>query len=382
MLADLAGSVANCKGAQHSAFESTKHQQQGIWLQPRTAWRCVRFGTQFSKPSRRFWGCSATSLPEDQPDKASTQRHKALAKQALKSLEDAGKIGSEYGEGFVEFRIGAQPLHLDVDTLNERLKVQGANRMRHAMRPDEAYGMVFSLDNVIVNTRTLQHKAWQKIAQEEGLELPSMERQIYDVRPERAITEVLQWTRDWGVAQRLAWRVASAYVDECSQGTGAMEGAREWLQALATSKVPCALVSSISRVTVDDMLLQARLGNFFQAYVTAEDGMDTISQRFLSASIKLGRPPNQCVVFESSPAGITAAHNCTMKAVAIQGAHKGYHLQAADLTCSAMSELSVYNVRRLFANRGYEAMDLRHQFVEKKPKATRWAKIANAVLDP
>ncbi|KAL3162904.1 hypothetical protein ABBQ32_009347 [Trebouxia sp. C0010 RCD-2024] len=322
MLADLAGSVANCKGAQHSAFESTKHQQQGIWLQPRTAWRCVRFGTQFSKPSRRFWGCSATSLPEDQPDKASTQRHKALAKQALKSLEDAGKIGSEYGEGFVEFRIGAQPLHLDVDTLNERLKVQGANRMRHAMRPDEAYGMVFSLDNVIVNTRTLQHKAWQKIAQEEGLELPSMERQIYDVRPERAITEVLQWTRDWGVAQRLAWRVASAYVDECSQGTGAMEGAREWLQALATSKVPCALVSSISRVTVDDMLLQARLGNFFQAYVTAEDGMDTISQRFLSASIKLGRPPNQCVVFESSPAGITAAHNCTMKVSACSFTHR------------------------------------------------------------
>lgn len=93
-------------------------------------------------------------------------------------------------QGFVEFRIGAQPLHLDVDTLNERLKVQGANRMRHAMRPDEAYGMVFSLDNVIVNTRQCQQKAWQRIAQEDGLDLPSMERQIYDVRPERAITEV------------------------------------------------------------------------------------------------------------------------------------------------------------------------------------------------
>lgn len=93
-------------------------------------------------------------------------------------------------QGFVEFRIGAQPLHLDVDTLNERLKVQGANRMRHAMRPDEAYGMVFSLDNVIVNTRTLQRRAWQRVAQEDGLDLPSMERQIYDVRPERAITEV------------------------------------------------------------------------------------------------------------------------------------------------------------------------------------------------
>ena len=59
--------------------------------------------------------------------------------------------------------------------------------------------------------------------------------------------QVLQWTRDWGTAQKLAWRVASAYVSECSQGDEAMEGAREWLQALATSRVPCALVSSMSR---------------------------------------------------------------------------------------------------------------------------------------
>ena len=91
-------------------------------------------------------------------------------------------------QGFVEFRIGAQPLHLDVDTLNERLKVRGANRMRHAMRPDEAFGMIFSLDNVIVKTRQLQHRAWERIAQEEGFQLPNIERQIYDVRPERAIT--------------------------------------------------------------------------------------------------------------------------------------------------------------------------------------------------
>ena len=64
---------------------------------------------------------------------------------------------------------------------------------------------------------------------------------------------------------------------------------------------------------MNSLLKRLGLGQYFQAYVTAEDGMDTISQRFLSASIKLGRPPNQCVVFESSPAGITAAHNCTMK---------------------------------------------------------------------
>jgi hypothetical protein len=93
-------------------------------------------------------------------------------------------------QGFVEFRIGDQPLHLDVDTLNERLKVSGAIRMRHAMRPDEAFGMVFNWDGVIANTIDMQRRAWQSVARAEGLSLPAIERNIYDVRPERAITEV------------------------------------------------------------------------------------------------------------------------------------------------------------------------------------------------
>lgn len=33
----------------------------------------------------------------------------------------------------------------------------------------------------------------------------------------------------------------------------------------------------------------------------------------------------------------------------MQGAHKGYQLQQADLTCSSLAELTVYNIRRLFA---------------------------------
>lgn len=71
------------------------------------------------------------------------------------------------------------------------------------------------------------------------------------------------------------------------------------------------------------VLLQAALARMtlhdhFQCMVTAEDELDTISQRLLTASIKLGRAPNFCVYFDSSPRGITAAHNCTLKAVAVQ----------------------------------------------------------------
>lgn len=46
-----------------------------------------------------------------------------------------------------------------------------------------------------------------------------------------------------------------------------------------------------------------------------------------------------------------------MKAVAVLGEYKGYQLKQADLTCAKMDELSVYNLRRLFANSGTEFMD-------------------------
>jgi len=63
---------------------------------------------------------------------------------ALEALRGPGhqKIGAEYGEGFVQFRAGGQPLSLDVDALNERLSPAGALRLRRALvAPDEAHGV-------------------------------------------------------------------------------------------------------------------------------------------------------------------------------------------------------------------------------------------------
>lgn len=53
-----------------------------------------------------------------------------------------------------------------------------------------AAGMVFMFDGVIANTRALQQQAWQRLAEEEGLQLPSEARHLYDMRAERVITEV------------------------------------------------------------------------------------------------------------------------------------------------------------------------------------------------
>jgi hypothetical protein len=42
----------------------------------------------------------------------------------------------------------------------------------------------------------------------------------------------------------------------------------------------------------------------------------------------------------------------------LQGAYRPHQLKNADITCSSLTELSVINLRRMFANMGHEHMDL------------------------
>lgn len=58
----------------------------------------------------------------------------------------------------------------------------------------------------------------------------------------------------------------------------------------------------------------------------------------------------------------------TIQAVAIQGAHKGYQLKQADLTLASLDEITVYNIRRLFAQRGAEFMDIKTAAAGKPPR--------------
>ena len=55
----------------------------------------------------------------------------------------------------------------------------------------------------------------------------------------------------------------------------------------------------------------------------------------------------------------------------MQGAHKGWELKQADLTVAGLDELTVYNLRRLFAQRGEEFMDPKTAQIGKKPPKLR-----------
>jgi len=337
-----------------------------------------------------------------------SSRDTARALEALRGQADK-KIGAEYGEGFVRLKPTGVEERVDVDDLNSRLAPSGALRLRRSLlAPDEAHAALFSFEGVIADTRSAQAAAWTAVAAERGLPWPPREATglspppppppppssssssssssslsseetsfsisipprvalVCSLRPERAITEVLQWTQDWGLASRIAADVAHRYVDIVRDDgfCSARPGVAKWLSALQSAKVPAAVVTSLDRQTLLAALERMGLipssssssspssSSAFSSFVTAEDGAESLAHSLLAAALKLARPPNACCAFVSSPAGVAAAHNASMRAVAVLQGGDGYgahELRSADATVARLDELRVIQLRRLFAN--------------------------------
>ncbi|XP_074589837.1 5-amino-6-(5-phospho-D-ribitylamino)uracil phosphatase, chloroplastic [Curcuma longa] len=278
-------------------------------------------------------------------------------------------IGAEYGEGFETFRMDG-PLKVDVDYLNDRLQECFLQRVRHSMKPDEAFGLIFSWDNVMVDTRSLKLNVWKQLASEEGKEFPEdmhTRKLILHAAADHVLRKVLCWAEEESELERLKSRLLKLYYDNLLKLDKPIEGLKVWLDAIYTAGIPCAIVSSLDRMHMHECLQKMGLKKYFQAFVTLEDGMESIAHRFLSAALKMDRKPSKCVVFEDDPRGITAAHNCTMMVVGLIGAHPAYELDQADLAVASYSELSVINLRRLFAHKGSNFMDLQKQIIDKSP---------------
>ncbi|KAI4306937.1 hypothetical protein L6164_030175 [Bauhinia variegata] len=282
-------------------------------------------------------------------------------------------IGAEYGEGFETFRADGL-LKVDVDYLNDKLQEGFLQRIRYAMKPDEAYGLIFSWDNVVADTRAMKLEAWKQLASEEGKEIPEdsfVQGSLFYAGADDVLYKYFLWDKPEKELDRLKSRFTELYYDILLRLERPMEGIKEWLEALHTARIPCALVSSLDRRNMVEALGRMGLNKYFQAVVSEEDGMESIAHRFLSAAVKLDRKPSKCVVFEDDPRGVTAAHNCTMMAVALIGAHPAYDLGQADLAVASFTELSVINLRRLFADKGSTFMDLQKQIIEKAPPKRR-----------
>lgn len=184
-------------------------------------------------------------------------------------------------------------------------------------------GIIFDLDGVIVDTAKFHYLAWRKMANDLGFDITlEQNEKLKGVSRVNSLQQILGWGNITVTETEFEELMSSknddylariAHMDE----EDLLPGVKKSLDFLTENNVPFALGSASKNAR--PILKGLKIAQRFKAIV---DGNDVSKAKpdpevFLIAAEKLGIPPQDCVVFEDSVAGIEAANAAGMLSIGI-----------------------------------------------------------------
>jgi beta-phosphoglucomutase family hydrolase len=228
----------------------------------------------------------------------------------------------------------------------------------------EQIGVIFDWDGVIIDSSRQHEESWERLAAEERRILPPDHFVLgFGKKNEWIIPELLKWTSETAEIRRLSLRKEALYREVVvERGLEALPGVREFLERLDAASIPSCVGSSTHRENITTILAVLGFARYFDRMVTSEDVSHgkPHPEVFLKAAEKIGRPPEQCVVFEDAFAGIEAARAAGMKVVGVATTHSPEALAGkVDRVVRRLDELQVEDLGRLMAHRAGRGSDER-----------------------
>jgi len=257
-------------------------------------------------------------------------------------------IGAGVKEVEKELELPLPPQESAVDDINLNNPLQRMNRLSTGW-----FGVIVELEGVLIeDTYEAHQKAWLSVAAEFGFPRPlgHLFRRIRGCRDEVVVTRVFNWTQNPATARQIAKRKTAVYEEMLGGRQPAeMLEARPFLETLRRYNIPMALACALPEARVRETLKRINMAQYFDAVVTAEDsGAPEVEFYYSYASQSIQRPPIRCVVVGESNIAVEGAHELGMKCVVVTGNKPVYDFVAADLVVRNLSQLTFFNMKRLF----------------------------------
>jgi sugar-phosphatase len=184
-----------------------------------------------------------------------------------------------------------------------------------------ARALLLDMDGTLVNSDVVVERCWRRWADRHGLDRDEVMKVVHGRQGYASMAVLLP---DRPMEQNHADN-ARMLAEETADmdGVVAIPGAAEFLASLA--RVPHALVTSADVALSSARMAAAGLG-LPDVRVTAESvgASKPDPEGFLKGAAELGVPPEECVVFEDSGAGIAAGKAAGMRVVGV-GPRAGFH---------------------------------------------------------
>jgi len=205
--------------------------------------------------------------------------------------------------------------------------------------------ILFDLDGVLVNSAECVERTWRNWAARHRIDPGKV---IAHAHGRRTIETVQLVAPELSVDAELATLEHSEAMT--SEGVYEIPGARELLEMLPANR--WAVVTSGVRAVAEFRVRYTRLPTPSIMICAEEISRGKPDpEGYLTAATRLGRSPEDCIVIEDAPAGIEAAHNAGMRAIAIASTYPAHRLGEAAAVVEQLSDLTiVYDGAQILIN--------------------------------
>jgi beta-phosphoglucomutase len=216
-----------------------------------------------------------------------------------------------------------------------------------------SFAAIFDMDGTLIDNTPYHFKSWQALFKKYGngeLSKETYYREISGVPVMETIKRVFGEGRNEAQLKALLVEKEEFYRKIYAPYLAPINGLLNFLAELKNAGVKMAMGTSATVEDIDFVLNKIPIRDCFDVIINASmvNKPKPDPQVYLKAAHKLNMPPNKCVVFEDSLAGIKSANSAGMKVVGITTGRTAAELQPCDMVIDDYSELKMKNIAVLF----------------------------------
>jgi beta-phosphoglucomutase len=225
-----------------------------------------------------------------------------------------------------------------------------------ASAPDEAiatFAAIFDMDGTLIDNTPYHFKSWQALFKKYGK--GEVTKQTYytefsGVPVMETIKRFFGADHDQAGLKALLNEKEEFYRHLYAPHVAPIAGLEHFLTGLKNAGVKMAMATSATIEDTDFILNRIPIRQDFNFIVNSSmvSRPKPDPQIFLKAAELLGMPPERCIVFEDSLAGVKAAKSANMKVVAITTGHTAAELHPVNLIIDDYTGLDVQRLSAIF----------------------------------
>ena len=205
------------------------------------------------------------------------------------------------------------------------------------------HAVLFDMDGTLADTEARSRAAWTLLFEAHGVPHDDALLLAFSGRRSQEVLGEHLHLFPGGTVGELHAEAVRYYSSPALPPITPVPGAVELVRLLHSEGVRMAVVSSGLRRDIEAALHRLAMRDMFELIVAAEDvehGKPD-PEGYLSASRQLGVSPSEAVVFEDSPAGVTAAKAAGARCIGVATSQPPQALLHADHTVADLTEVSL-----------------------------------------